>query len=122
MGSNSRDKEVEKGQQSRAPASLCIRISDAHLPSGPPVSWPVPVGDAMRLCGCRAEGVFSAGIFNLAHSAGSGLERAGNYTGTSQRPQPLRGLCSEQLEVATPPCDLDADGCSHSDVHVVTRI
>lgn len=96
--------------------------SGAHLPSGPWVSWPVPVSDAMCLCGCRAEGVFPAGIFELAHSAGSGLERAGNYTSRSQRPQPLQGLCSEQLEVATLPCDLDADVCSHSDVHVVTRI
>ena len=63
----------------------------------------------MCLCGCRAEGVFSVGVFKLAHLDRSGLERAGNYTGGSQRPQPLRGLCSEQLEVATPLCDLDAD-------------
>lgn len=96
--------------------------SGAHLPSRAQVSWSVPVIHAMCLCGCRAEGVCSAGVFELPHSAGSGLERAGNYSSTSQRPQPLRGLCSEQLEVATPPCDLDADVCSHSDVHVVTRI
>lgn len=118
MGSDSRDREAERGQQPPPASGSC----GAHLPSRPRVSWPVPVSDAMCLCGCRAEGVFSAGIFELAHSAGSGLERAGNYTSRSQRPQPLRGLCGEQLEVATPPCDLDADVCSHSDVHVVTGI
>lgn len=62
------------------------------------------------------------GIFKLAHLERSGLETAGNYAGGSQRPQPLRGLCSEQLEMATPLCDLDADVCSCSDVHAVTGI